>query len=529
MRMRAVVRPLTGLALLLALPPASAEPFTPRELAPGIHALRSADRFGSANVGWAAVGDQLYLIGAPPAGLVPDWLSEAERTSGRRPRRAILTDLGPGAAETARALAAEKIEIVVPAGALKELGGESAAGGAPRAKSLPGFQEFTGRLALGAGDNRLEAIDLGTAAGGRHVVVHAPAGGVLFTGGLCVNGPRAELSGSDTEGWIAALLELEKLPVKTVVPGRGTLGGPQLLERQRRYLLELRRQVGYLVAQGVALERLRPQIVIQPEWLVWMPYDQPAAVDIDQVHRELTVPRAPFGLRSFAPGDARPRALALIGDRFHEPGHIESGLRPIFEAAGVQARFAVDVRALSEESLKPVQLLVVLRDGMIWPDGGEKPYRIWMTPEQERAVVAFVEAGGGLLSLHNSLGLYPEGGPYLGLLAGVYRGHGPLEEFRVKVVDPAHPITRGVSDYEIADEQHTPLADTTRVHLLLESRSERGVLAAAGWAREAGKGRVAHLANGHTRDSLTHPAYRRLLENAVRWCLRLEPSEGQAR
>ena len=52
--------------------------------------------------------------------------------------------------------------------------------------------------------------------------------------------------------------------------------------------------------------------------------------------------------------------LILIGDQPHEPGHIEEGLRPAFDATGVIPHFAVDVNALSAQNLAKVQLLVVL-------------------------------------------------------------------------------------------------------------------------------------------------------------------------
>ncbi len=113
-------------------------------------------------------------------------------------------------------------------------------------------------------------------------------------------------------------------------------------------------------------------------------------------------------------------------------------------------------------------------------------------------------------------------GPYLDLVGGRYIGHGPLERFRVEVVDSDHPITRGVSAFFVADEQHTPPYDEGRVHLLLRNRSDDGKVAAAGWVREPGRGRLCHLANGHTREALLHPMYQKLLRNAVRWCLRLE-------
>ncbi len=212
----------------------------------------------------------------------------------------------------------------------------------------------------------------------------------------------------------------------------------------------------------------------------------------------------------------------LVGDRYHEPESIETGLRRVFGATRVVPHFAVDVRALSAENLARVDLLVILRDGMIWPEGPEKPYKIWMTPAQELAVVQFVQRGGAFLNLHNSMGLYPEDGPYLNLVGGRYIGHGPLERFRVEVVDRTHPVTRGVEDFSVADEQHTPPCDEEKVHLLLRNRSDDGKVAAAGWVYEPGRGRLCHLANGHTRESLLHPAYQLLLRNAVNWCLRRE-------
>jgi type 1 glutamine amidotransferase len=180
------------------------------------------------------------------------------------------------------------------------------------------------------------------------------------------------------------------------------------------------------------------------------------------------------------------------------------------------------VRALTAENLDRVQLLVILRDGLQRPEQAERTHFMWMTPEQQRAVAAYVEGGGGFLNLHNAMGLYPADGPYLKLVGGRFVGHGPLERFRVEVVDPNHPVTRGVSGFFTADEQHTPPFDERRVHLLLRNRSDDGTVAAAGWVRELGRGRLCHLANGHTREALLHPMYQKLLRNAVRWCLRLE-------
>ena len=77
-------------------------------------------------------------------------------------------------------------------------------------------------------------------------------------------------------------------------------------------------------------------------------------------------------------------------------------------------------------------------------------------------------------------------------------------------------MTRGVADFEVADEQ-TPVPDRQKVRLLLESRSAEGITVAAGRVRTVGRGRVCYLANGHTREALDHPEYQTLLRNAATW------------
>jgi type 1 glutamine amidotransferase len=237
----------------------------------------------------------------------------------------------------------------------------------------------------------------------------------------------------------------------------------------------------------------------------------------------LTVPNAPFAGREPRPDDGQAHALVLIGDGPHEPAHLEQGLAPAFASAGIVPHFTVDVRALSPENLSHVKLLVVLRDGLMRPTDDPKSFYCWVTRAHEQAVVDFVERGGGFLNLHNALGLYPADGPYLKLAAGKYIGHGPLERFRVEALEPVHPITRGITPFTVADEQHTPVVERERVRLILLSRSDDGVLGDAGWVCEPGAGRLCHLACGHTREALLHPTYQQLLRNAMLWCMNIDP------
>ncbi len=213
----------------------------------------------------------------------------------------------------------------------------------------------------------------------------------------------------------------------------------------------------------------------------------------------------------------RPRALALIGDRYHSPVYIRDGLAPALVRENIPVTFIEDVTALNAGSLRDYQILIVLRDGMNWPDGYDKKPHIWMTDEQQQAIWDFVEGGGGFLALHNAQGLYPPNGLYYKLFGGNYGGHPKPYVFTIRIENKDHPLTAGVEDFEIFDEHHMCKYYLDREHLLLRSIARDNTAAPAGWWREQGKGRFCYFSPGHTPEALGHPMMQRLIRNALNW------------
>ncbi len=525
-----VIRATTYCACILATALASAQLRHTEQIAPSVYAAGFADRYQSANCGWIALAEEIILVDLPRGVPPGEFLAQVRATTNKPATTLLLTHAVPddlALIAQLRELGIKRVccspgtqrSLAAPAA---KTGGDTANTQNKSQTAAAGVEVLKEKTSLGSGTNQIEFLPLDEFSGSGAAAVWLPESKLLLAGPAVWHGPRVPLSGTDTATWIEVLDRLAELAPAHVVPGFGSWGGAELISRQRRFLFELRRQVGYFIAQARPASDLQAVIRLVPDYLVWMPYDTPLAEDIDHLYQELTVPQAPFAGPAPAPGAKPAHALVLIGDQPHEPGHIEEGLRPVFRATGVVPHFAVDVRALSAENLARVSLLVILRDGLQRPQAPGQADYVWMTPEQEKAVVDFVHRGGGFLNLHNSMGLYPEDGPYLRLVGGRYIGHGPLERFRVEIVDRDHPITRGVEDFSVADEQHTPPIDAEKVHLLLRNRSDDGQTAAAGWAYEPGRGRLCHLANGHTRESLNHPMYQRLMRNAVLWCLRQE-------
>ena len=70
----------------------------------------------------------------------------------------------------------------------------------------------------------------------------------------------------------------------------------------------------------------------------------------------------------------RPSALALIDDRYHSPVYVRENLVRALVGENVPTTFIEDVTALNAESLGKHDLLIILRDGMNWPAGYDKPH-----------------------------------------------------------------------------------------------------------------------------------------------------------
>ncbi|MGH9664358.1 MAG: ThuA domain-containing protein, partial [Bryobacteraceae bacterium] len=238
---------------------------------------------------------------------------------------------------------------------------------------------------------------------------------------------------------------------------------------------------------------------------------------------------------------------ALIGDRYHNADYIRVGLTKVFEPLGVKADYTIDYESISRDLLKSYRLFVILRDGMIWPDGylGPDAYaayeqgfenkrdfpaaksQTWITEEQGAAIKEFVNAGNGFYALHNSSHVSLSSKNYRDVMGGAYIGHPTLRPFKVRITNHDHPITSGIQDFIVNDEQHYVAYDKEPQHLLAEAENidgldydGHGAKSISAWAYNYGKGRVAFTAVGHTIHALWVPQYLELQKRTVRWLLK---------
>jgi len=145
-------------------------------------------------------------------------------------------------------------------------------------------------------------------------------------------------------------------------------------------------------------------------------------------------------------------------------------------------------------------------------------------------LLAWLNHGKGLVVLHHAIASYqdwPEYSKIIGaryylqktMVNGVEKARSTYQHdlnFTIHVVDPNHPVTRGIHDFEIHDETYNLFDVAEDVHPLLtatDAHSNKLI----GWAKTYGPARVVYLQSGHDHFAYENPNYRKIVSQAIRW------------
>jgi len=159
-------------------------------------------------------------------------------------------------------------------------------------------------------------------------------------------------------------------------------------------------------------------------------------------------------------------------------------------------------------------------------------YHMWQKIDDAQAkdLSECISSGKPLVVLHHSICAFDDWAEYINIIGGKYF-HKPTVvngkeypacsyihdlHFRVKVAEKKHPVTTGISDFDIFDETYKGFYVDPGVTPLLTT-DEKSSTTLIGWAKEYGKARVVTLQSGHDVPTYQNPAYRNLLRQAVVW------------
>jgi cyclase len=177
---------------------------------------------------------------------------------------------------------------------------------------------FDDKLVLDDGQQRVEFLYFGHAHTKGDAFAYLPRHKILCTGDACVNGAFNFMGHADSASWIRVLEKCQQLNVQLVCPGHGPPAGKDLLEKQKRYFVELRRQV----QKGIDADKSIDDIIasIDMPWYKEWTGVPPPGDNVKRVYAGLTGRATPWELDDLragpsptkdSPGWTKPRRIVV--------------------------------------------------------------------------------------------------------------------------------------------------------------------------------------------------------------------------
>jgi hypothetical protein len=134
-----------------------------------------------------------------------------------------------------------------------------------------------------------------------------------------------------------------------------------------------------------------------------------------------------------------------------------------------------------------------------------------------------LKAGKGLVFLHHSLASYQQWDEFKTILGGKYHEekNSPATStyqhdltFKVKITDPKHPVTKGISDFEILDEVYGNTEVLSGVTPLLTTNHPQSSKI-IGWTHKIENSRIVYIQPGHDKNAWLNLNYQKLVWQAI--------------
>ena len=145
----------------------------------------------------------------------------------------------------------------------------------------------------------------------------------------------------------------------------------------------------------------------------------------------------------------------------------------------------------------------------------------WMG-RPRKALESWLSTGKGIVMLHHAILAFPDWEPWVkmvGLEAGSFETFSHDETMGIQVADCDHPITNGLSDWEMVDETYVMGEPDLDSHMLLTTNHPK-CMKSIGWARQYNDTRVFCFQSGHDNQTWIDERFRTVLMRGIQWAAR---------
>jgi putative membrane-bound dehydrogenase-like protein len=214
--------------------------------------------------------------------------------------------------------------------------------------------------------------------------------------------------------------------------------------------------------------------------------------------------------------EPKPLKVLFLGDNgHHRPAERFRQLQPVLAGHGIDLTYTDKVDALNPKTLAAYDGLVIYAN------------TTRITPEQEKALLDFVEGGRGFIPIHCASYCFLNSPKYIALVGAQFKSHG-TGTFRTTVAAADHPILKGFQGFESWDETYVHTKHNEQGRTVLEYRIDDKGKEPWTWVRTQGKGRIFYTAWGHDQRTWGNPGFQNLVERGIRWATGHDPSMVRA-
>jgi putative membrane-bound dehydrogenase-like protein len=206
-----------------------------------------------------------------------------------------------------------------------------------------------------------------------------------------------------------------------------------------------------------------------------------------------------------APESPKRLKVLFLGDTGHH--NPLDRCRQAFSAMarrGIDLTYTDDLAELNPDTLRRYDCLLL--------------YANWTSikPEQEKALLDYVAAGGGFAPIHCASYCFLNSPEITALTGGRFKSHG-TGVFTETIAAPDHEIMKGLKPIESWDETYVHEMHNEKDRQVLSYRVEGDKKEPYTWVRTHGKGRVFYTAWGHDERTWGNADFVNLLERGLRW------------
>lgn len=204
-----------------------------------------------------------------------------------------------------------------------------------------------------------------------------------------------------------------------------------------------------------------------------------------------------------------PRKLEILFLGHNSEHHNAALYEPLLASAlskeGINFTYTDNPDDLNTENLEKY-------DGLMIYANHEK-----ITPEQEKALLGFVEKGRGFIPVHCASFCFQNSPDYISLVGGQFLKH-KTDTFIAPIIRKDHPIVKSLNEFSTWDETYVHDKLGKDITVLME-RIEGDHHEPWTWVKEHGKGRVFYTAYGHDERTWSNPGFQQLMKEGILWAV----------